>query len=124
MRSTSRRLLAVAAATGAVAFAGPAAGASAAVIPPLLPIQFPVPALGGIAVGGNQIGSGGCIGTNRPSTGGNNGSTSNQACGGLAYSGAHIGQIGLGEPGLGTTVINSPFTEVNVSSGSITQIGP
>jgi hypothetical protein len=120
MTSIRRRLVAVVVATGAVALAGPVAGASA---------QIPTigfPGFGGstIAVGGNQIGSAVCIGTNRPQAGGNNGSTSAQACGGASWQGPHWGQVSAQDPGFGTTVINSPFTEVNVSSGSITQIGP
>jgi hypothetical protein len=121
MQSTRRRLLAVAVATGAVALAAPVSGASAQVPG----VGFPVPSLGttATAVGGNQIGGAVCVGTNRPTLGGNNGSTSAQSCGGLGFQGPHIGQIG-GDPGFGPTLINSPFTEVYVSSGSITEIGP
>jgi hypothetical protein len=64
-------------ATGAVALAAPISVASA---------QVPIPPIGGFgigatAIGGNQIGSVGCVTTNRPSFGGNNGSTSAQTCG-------------------------------------------
>jgi hypothetical protein len=119
MRSISRRLLALAVATATVALAAPVAGASAQV-PPL---GYSLPPLGGVIVGGNQIGSAFCVGTNRPSTGGNNGSTSASSCGGTAYQGAHYGQIILGQPGFGTSVTNSPFTNVTVSYGSITVNG-
>ena len=113
-----RRLLAAVVATGAVALAGPVSGASAQDSP-----GFSSPALGGITIGGNQIGSAYCIGTNRPAAGGNNGSTSASSCGGTAYQGAHYGQITLGEPGSGTTIIDSPDANVNSSAGSITIIG-
>jgi hypothetical protein len=114
-----RRLLAGIVATGAVALAAPVSGASASIFPPIAS-----PFTLGVAVGGNQIGSGYCIGTNRPAVGGNNGSTSAQSCGGLGYQGPHIGQIGGEAPALGTNVINSPFSEVLVTSGSITRVGP
>ena len=118
MRSIRTRLLALVVATGAVALAAPVAGASAQ-IPP---VGF-FPPLGGVIVGGNQIGSAFCIGTNRPSAGGNNGSTSSSSCGGTAYQGAHTGQISFGQPGFGTSVVNSPYSVVTVSSGSITSFG-
>jgi hypothetical protein len=113
-----RGLLAVVVATGAVALAAPVSGASAQDS-----AGFSSPAFGGITIGGNQIGSAYCVGTNRPAVGGNNGSTSASSCGGTAYQGAHYGQIGLGEPGSGTTVINSPGADVTSSSGSVTTIG-
>ena len=120
MRSIRTRLLALVAATGAVALAAPVSGASAQVPP----VGFSFPLVGGgVTIGGNQIGSAFCVGTNRPSAGGNNGSTSASSCGGTAYQGPHYGQISLGQPGFGTTVVNSPFTTVTVSSGSITNIG-
>ena len=119
MRSIGRRFLTVVVATGAVALAAPIAGASAEVPGGGLSL----PSLGGVTIGGNQIGSAFCVGTNRPSAGGNNGSTSASSCGGTAYQGAHYGQIGLGQPGMGTTVINSPFTTVTSTSGSITILG-
>jgi hypothetical protein len=115
MRSIRGRLLAALVATGALALAAPVSGASA-FIPP---IGFPIAPIGGVVVGGNQIGSAGCVGTNRPSAGGNNGSTSAQTCGVLdSYQGSQIGQLGgaIGPP----TVIGSPLTQVNVSAGSIT----
>jgi hypothetical protein len=116
MRPIRRRLLAVLA-TGAVALAAPASGASAQV-----PIGFTFPfgstAAGGM--GGNQIGSAGCVGTNRPSFGGNNGSTSAQTCGAiLAFDGPQIGQI---SSVIGPTVIGSPLAVVNVSAGAITEV--
>jgi hypothetical protein len=119
MSFSCRRLVAVVVATGAVALAAPVSGASAQVSP-----GFSSPALGGVTIGGNQIGSAFCVGTNRPQAGGNNGSTSASSCGGgTTYQGAHYGQVGLGDPGAATTIINSPGTIVNSSSGSITTIG-
>jgi hypothetical protein len=108
-----RRLPAAAVATVALALAGPVSGASA---------QFPL-SPGGTAIGGNQIGTAGCVGTNRPSFGGNVGSTSAQTCGTiLAFTGPQIGQI---SSVVGPTLIGSPLSQVNTSSGSITQIaGP
>ena len=122
MRSIRTRLLALVVATAGVALAAPVSGASAQILP------FPsIPSFGGsvtgVTVGGNQIGSAFCVGTNRPSAGGNNGSTSASSCGGTAYQGAHYGQITLGQPGYGTSVINSPFSVVTVTSGSITTNG-
>jgi hypothetical protein len=116
MRSTRRRLLAAVAATGAVALAVPVSGASAQ-IPPV-----PLAPGGGAAIGGNQIGTAGCVGTNRPSFGGNNGSTSAQSCGALlSFNGPQIGQI---SSVVGPTIIGSPFTNVTVSAGPITQTVP
>jgi hypothetical protein len=125
MRPTRRRLLAISVATGATALAAPASGASAAGIPPLTPIGAPplgLPSLGGaaIGVGGNQIGTAGCVGTNRPAVGGNNGSTSAQTCGAvLSFQGAQIGQISAV---IGPTIIGSPNTLVYESAGSITGV--
>ena len=111
------RLLAVAAATGAVALAAPVSGANAQV-----PVGFPLPGTGGAAIGGNQIGTAGCVGTNRPSFGGNNGSTSAQTCGALlAFTGPQIGQI---SSVVGPTIIGSPLTNVTVSAGPVTQVIP
>src|SRR3954470_5997976 len=120
MRNIPGRLLAVVLATGAVGLAAPIAGASADV--PSAGFAFPSLG-GGLVIGGNQIGSAFCVGTNRPSAGGNNGSTSASSCGGTAYQGAHYGQITYGQPGVGTTVINSPDTEVTSTLGSITNVG-
>jgi hypothetical protein len=116
-------------ATGAVALAAPVSGASAA-IPTFpgfgsytLPTSFPTfPSLGSpTAIGGNQIGTAGCVGTNRPSLGGNNGSTSSQSCGAvLSFSGPQIGQIASV---IGPTIIGSPNVSVKVSAGSITEVG-
>jgi hypothetical protein len=131
---TLKRLLCVAAATGAVAVAAPLASAGS------LPFTFPAwpttggfaawpttggfaawPTTGGIgAIGicGNQIGSAGCVGTNRPSVGGNNGSTSAQTCGALlSFIGPQIGQIASV---IGPTMIGSPGAIVMVSAGPIT----
>jgi hypothetical protein len=130
-RGTVKQLLCVAAATGAVAVAAPVASAQFTF--PVWPATggFPAwPATGGLAawpatggigaigVGGNQIGSAGCVGTNRPSVGGNNGSTSAQTCGALlAFVGPQIGQIASV---VGPTVIGSPGAVVMVSAGPIT----
>jgi hypothetical protein len=121
MRSIRRRLMAVVVATGAVALVAPVSGASA---------QFPglpIPATGGFgigtsAIGGNQIGTAGCLGTTRPSFGGNNGSTSGHTCGALvSFIGPQIGQI---SSVTGPAITASPFTDVTVSAGPITQVGP
>jgi hypothetical protein len=128
IRGTLKRLLCVAVATVAVAVAAPLASAASA------PFTFPTfaawptaggfPAwpttggIGAIGVGGNQIGSAGCVGTNRPSVGGNNGSTSAQTCGALlSFVGPQIGQIASV---VGPTVIGSPGAVVMVSAGPIT----
>jgi hypothetical protein len=118
-------------AMGVVAVAAPVAGASAATLPAFpglggytFPTSFPtLPTLGAAApvVGGNQIGTAGCVGTNRPSVGGNNGSTSSQSCGAiLNFSGPQIGQIASV---IGPTIIGSPNVIVKVSAGSITEVG-
>ena len=115
-RAIRGRLLAVAVATGAVALAAPVSGASAQIVPP---VGFPV---GGVAVGGNQIGTAGCVGTNRPSFGGNAASTSAQTCGALlSFTGPQIGQIASV---IGPTIIGSPAVQVNESAGGITQVVP
>jgi hypothetical protein len=124
-RGTLKRLFCIAAATGAVAIAAPIASAGS------LPFTFPawpttggIPAwpttggIGAIGIGGNQIGSAGCVGTNRPSVGGNNGSTSAQTCGALlSFVGPQIGQIASV---IGPTVIGSPGAVIMVSAGPIT----
>ena len=107
--------------TCAVALTGPVSGASAQLPGFGVPFPFPTP-VGGTAVGGNEIGSAGCVGTNRPSVGGNNGSTSAQTCGDLlSFSGPQIGQI---SSVIGPTIINSPLAQVNVSAGPITGVLP
>jgi hypothetical protein len=114
VRTIRRGLLAVVA-TGAAALAAPVSGASAQI--PLFGLPY---GAGGSAVGGNQIGSAGCVGTNRPSVGGNNGSTSAQTCGALlSFTGAQIGQI---SSVMGPTIIGSPGSQVTVSAGPITVI--
>jgi hypothetical protein len=108
----------VAAATGAVALAAPVAGASAQI----WPSGFSFPPIGGTALGGNQIGSAGCVGTTRPSLGGNNGSSSAQTCGALlSFTGPQIGQI---SSVIGPTMIGSPGSIVTVSAGSVTGVVP
>jgi hypothetical protein len=123
----TRLLAVVVVAASAAAIAAPVSGASTLTAPrfPLPPVfSFPLvwPSGGGIAVGGNQIGSAGCVGTNRPSVGGNNGSTSAQTCGAiLSFVGPQIGQIASV---VGPTLINSPNSVVIVSNGPVTQVLP
>jgi hypothetical protein len=118
MTPIRRRLLAVVVATGAVALAAPISGASAQ-IPP---VGLPIAPLGGPVIGGTQIGTAGCVGTIRPSFGGSAGSTSAQTCGAvLSFTGPQIGQI---SSVMGPTIIGSPFTDVTVSAGPISQVGP
>ena len=133
------RTLTLAVAAGALAFAGPIAGAGAYSLPTssalstssALPITSTLPVyslptgltglggLGGLAanaVGGNQIGQAGCVGTNRPSVGGNNGSTSAQTCGAvLIFNGPQIGQIASV---IGPTIMGVALSPVVVSAGS------
>jgi hypothetical protein len=107
----------------AVAVAAPASGAGAAV-DPLLGAGVPATGLpgGGQVVGGSEIGSAGCIGTVRPSVGGNAGSTSAQSCGTvLAFNGPQIGQIATV---VGPTIINSPLAQVTVSAGPVSGAVP
>jgi hypothetical protein len=126
------RLLSAVMAVGVVAaLAGPVAGASALTTPGLpalptalpsaLPTAFPLPGLplAGNAIGGQQFGANsGCVGTNRPSVGGNNGSTANQNCGVvLAFTGPAIGQI---SSVIGPTIIGSPGSKVIVTAGPVT----
>jgi hypothetical protein len=117
-----RQRLAAVAAIAAVALAASASSASAA-IGPLLGDGFP---LTGVPVGadavGTQIGSAGCIGTVRPSVGGNAGSTSNSNCATLlAFNGPQIGQIATV---IGPTIINSPLAVVTVSAGPVSGLVP
>jgi hypothetical protein len=123
MRSISRRLLALAVATGAVALGAPVSGASAATFPPF---TFPLPATGALPLSGGLAGvntagtSAGCAGTNRPSIGGNTGSTSAQTCSAvLLFNGPQIGNLSsvMGPTIIGSTIIG----QVNVSNGSIAQ---
>ena len=82
-----RKLAAAATIAAALVAAAPVSGASAAIV---APVGLP----GFAAIGGNQIGGAGCIGTNRPQFGGNNGSTSNQTCAPVAsFNGPSVGQI-------------------------------
>jgi hypothetical protein len=133
MNSNHRRLMALVSMSCAVALAAPVAGASAAVLPtlpagplPALPAG-PLPVLpgGGIgvsAIGGNQIGEAGCVGTNRPSFGGNSGSTSAQTCGAvLSFQGPQIGQVASA---IGPTIIGSVIQmPINTTNGAITTTG-
>jgi hypothetical protein len=120
-----RKHLAAVVATAAVALAAAASDASAQGVPavgvPLpgaggLPLAG-IPIDGGTALGGNQIGTAGCVGTNRPSVGGNNGSTSFQTCGALlSFSGPQVGQIASV---VGPTIIGSPGSVVAVAAGGV-----
>jgi hypothetical protein len=116
-----RQRLTTVVAIAAVALAAPASGASAAIAPLSadgLPLTG-VPA-GGSALGGEQVGSAGCVGPNRPSVGGNAGSTSVQDCGALlSFSGPQIGQIATV---VGPTIINSPLAQVTVSAGPVSAV--
>jgi hypothetical protein len=149
MNSNHRRLMALVSMSCAVALAAPVAGASAAVLPTLpagplpalpagplpalpagplpVPSAGPLPVLpgGGIgvsAIGGNQIGEAGCVGTNRPSFGGNSGSTSAQTCGAvLSFQGPQIGQVASA---IGPTIIGSVIQmPINTTNGAITTTG-
>ena len=141
---TLKRVLLAAVTTAAVALAGPVAGAGAYTYPTFklpsykaptykaptykLPaykvpaytatsVGLPAPATGNV-IGGNEIGSAGCVGTNRPSVGGNNGSTANQTCGAiLSFTGPAIGQVASV---IGPTIIGSPGTSVIVTAGPVT----
>jgi hypothetical protein len=141
MNSNHRRLMALVSMSCAVALAAPVAGAGAAVLPTLpagplpalpagplpVPSAGPLPVLpgGGIgvsAIGGNQIGEAGCVGTNRPSFGGNSGSTSAQTCGAvLSFQGPQIGQVASA---IGPTIIGSVIQmPINTTNGAITTTG-
>jgi hypothetical protein len=141
MNSNHRRLMALVSMSCAVALAAPVAGASAAVLPtlpagplPALPAgPLPVPSAGPLpvlpggglgvsAIGGNQIGEAGCVGTNRPSFGGNSGSTSAQTCGAvLSFQGPQIGQVASA---IGPTIIGSVIQmPINTTNGAITTTG-
>ena len=116
MRSVIRRFCVLAAATGVLVAAVPVASASAFVFP-----TFGLP--GAAAIGGNQIGTAGCVGTNRPSFGGNAGSTSNQTCGALlSFNGPSIGQVAavIGPTIIGATVL----APVVATAGSPVVSGP
>jgi hypothetical protein len=124
MKSIRRRCAAIAMATCAVAVAAPVSGASAAPVFPTpawsaLPLPAGAfPAGGAVFVGGNQIGNAGCVGTNRPSYGGNSASTSAQNCGAPGYQGAQIGAI---QSLVGPVVTNTVgFVPINTSNASIT----
>jgi hypothetical protein len=112
-----RQRLAAVLVIAAVVFAAPASGASAA-IGPLLGAGLP---LTGLPVGtdavGAQVGPSGCVGSVRPSVGGNAGSTSATTCGALlAFNGPQVGQIATV---VGPTIINSPLAVVTVSAGPV-----
>jgi hypothetical protein len=102
----------------ALAVAAPVSGASAAIGPGFAdPFALSGVPLGGSALGGMQVGSAGCVGPNRPSVGGNAGSTSVQDCGALlSFAGPQIGQIATV---IGPTIIGSPFAQVVVSAGPV-----
>jgi hypothetical protein len=117
MRLIRKRIVAAASIAGVLAVAAPVSSASAAVFP----LAGGLPTVS--AIGGNQIGTAGCVGTNRPSFGGNAGSTSNQTCGALlSFNGPSIGQIASV---IGPTVIGaSVLAPVTVSAGSPVVAGP
>jgi hypothetical protein len=110
MRLIPKRIAAAAIIAGALVAAAPVSGASAAIVPPVGLPGFSV-------IGGNEIGASGCVGTNRPSFGGNAGSTSNQTCGPVqSANGPSTGTIAnvTGTSLIGATVL-SPIT---VTAGS------
>jgi hypothetical protein len=111
MRATRKRLLALLVTAGVAAAGGPVASADALVFP------WAPAGVGGVAIGGNQIGTAGCVGTNRPSFAGNNGSTSAQTCATLSsVGGAQTGQISTL---YGPNTVNSPGSQVIVSAGPV-----
>jgi hypothetical protein len=104
--SGPRRLLALPAATVALAVAAPVSSAMAAVVP------------GGVAQGGQANGPSGCVDANAPSGVGDAGATVNQICGvALAFVGPSIGQVATA---IGPTIIGSTvLAPVTVSSGAV-----
>jgi hypothetical protein len=110
LRSSARGLLALSAATAAVAVAAPVSGASAA----FTPIGVP----GGVVEGGQANGPSGCIGANAPSGVGDAGATVNQICGvALAFIGPSTGQVATA---IGPTIIGSTIlAPITVSPGPV-----
>jgi hypothetical protein len=128
VRLVRRRLLAAVAATGAVALAAPLVAASAATgAAPLAatgaqiqPFSSWFPPTGSLGAGGAALGSSGCVGSYRPSLGGENGSASSQTCDALlAFTGPAIGQI---SSVIGPTMIGSPGSVVILSAGPVTTV--
>jgi hypothetical protein len=101
-----RRLLALSAATAALAVAAPVSGASAAIVP------------GGVAQGGQANAPSGCLGSNAPSGVGDAGATVNQICGaGLVFVGPSIGQVATA---IGPTIIGSTVAApITVTPGPV-----
>jgi hypothetical protein len=108
MRTVRRCLGALAVTACALAATAPVSDARPAVLPP-----FALPALPpGAVLGGNQIASAPCVGTNRPAVGASVGSTSHSSCGQLlSFSAPQIGQIAtvIGPTIIGGTVA-TPLT--------------
>ena len=109
-RCTARRLLALSAATAALAVVAPVSGARAA----FPPIGVP----GGVAQGGQANAPALCVGANAPSGIGDAGATVNQICGAtLAYVGPSVGQVATA---IGPTIIGSTIAApITVSPGPV-----
>jgi hypothetical protein len=106
MRALRRSLGALTLAACVSAAAAPIAAAS--------PLVKPLPLPAGAALPGQQAASGPCFGTNRPSLGGNSGSTSVASCGKpIAFAGPAIGQIAAV---IGPTIIGGRITEPIITS--------
>jgi hypothetical protein len=110
LHSSPRRLLALSAATAALAVAAPVSVASAAFTP--------IGVRGGIFQGGQANAPSGCVDSNAPSGIGDAGATVNQICGvALVFVGPGIGQAATD---IGPTIIGSAvLSPVTVSSGPI-----
>jgi hypothetical protein len=106
LRSSRRRLLALSAATAALAVAAPVSATRAQVVP------------GGVVQGGQANAPSGCIDANAPSGVGDAGATVNQMCGVLAvFVGPSTGQIAAA---IGPTIVGSTIlAPVTVSPGPV-----
>jgi hypothetical protein len=100
------RLLALSAATAALAVAAPVSGTRAAVVP------------GGVAQGGQAGAPSGCVHANAPSGVGDAGASVNQICGAvLAIVGPSTGQVSAA---IGPTIMDSTImAPVTVSAGPV-----
>ena len=106
LNSGRGRLVALSAATVALAVAAPVSGTRAAVVP------------GGVAQGGQADAPSGCVDSNAPSGVGDAGATVNQICSVvLAFVGPSTGQVAtaIGPAIIGSTVL----APVTVSSGPV-----
>ena len=107
LRSSRRRLLALAAAIAALAVAAPVSVTRAEIVPP-----------GGVAQGGQANGPSGCVDANAPSGVGDAGATVNQICGAaLVFVGPSTGQLASA---IGPTIIGSTIVApITVSPGPV-----